>query len=102
MNVIRKINRYFLDVMKNDHRFLFSREMGNIRTCKKARLQKPIKLELSGYYSFCHFSSCLKMKNQLGTVSSSHFLQNVLIETSSVCFKHFKTSYLVLCHFLMS
>ena len=26
-----------------DHRFLFSREMGNIRTCREVRLQKPIK-----------------------------------------------------------
>ena len=54
---MRKINLYFIDIMKNgqifpskvchfqyDHRFRFSREMGNIRTCKEIRLQKLIKL----------------------------------------------------------
>ena len=59
---MRKINRYFFDVMKNgqifpskvchfqyDHRFLFSREMGNTVSCKEIRLQKLIKLRLSGY-----------------------------------------------------
>ena len=34
------------------------------------------------------FSIC-KMKGHLGRVSPSHFLQNVLIETSCVCFKKF-------------
>ena len=34
------------------------------------------------------FDIC-KMKGHLGRVSSSHFLQNVLIETSCVCFKNF-------------
>ena len=50
------MNLYFSDVMKNglifpskvchfqfDHRFHFSRKMGNIRTCMEARLQKPAK-----------------------------------------------------------
>ena len=37
----------------------------------------------------------------MGRVSPSHFLQNVLIETSNVCFKNFYISHLVLCHFLM-
>ena len=59
--VLRKINLYFFDVMKNgqvfpskvchfqhDHKSLFSREMGNIRTCKEIRLQKLIKFGLSG------------------------------------------------------
>ena len=59
--VARKINLYFFDVMKNgqiffskvchfqyDNRFLFSREMGNIRSCKEVRLQKLIKFRLSG------------------------------------------------------
>ena len=58
--VIRKINIFF-GVTNNgqifpskvchfqyDHRFLFSREMGNIRTCKEIRLQKLIKFILSG------------------------------------------------------
>ena len=52
--VFRKINLYFFGVMKNghifplkvrhfqyDHRFLFSREIGNIRTWKEIRLKKP-------------------------------------------------------------
>ena len=68
----RKINLYVLDVMKNDqifpskvchfqydHRFPFSREMGNIRRCKEVHLQKRIKFGLPGYYSFWHLSSCL-------------------------------------------
>ena len=42
------------------------------------------------------------MKSQLGRVSSSLFLQNVLIETSSNCFEKFLICYLVLCHFLIS
>ena len=50
----------FFDLMKNgqifpsnvfhfqyDHRFLFSTEMGNIRTCKEVWLQKLIKFKLS-------------------------------------------------------
>ena len=50
----------FFDVIKNgqifplnvihfpfDRRFLFSREMGNIRTCKEVRLQKLNKFRLS-------------------------------------------------------
>ena len=63
---------FFFDVMKNgqifpsnachfqyDHRFLFSREMGNIKTCKKMRLQKFVKFRLSwNYYSLWHLSSC--------------------------------------------
>ena len=35
------------------------------------------------------------MKNHLGTVFPSHFMQNDLTETSNV-------SYVVLCHFLIS
>ena len=62
----------FFDVMKNshffpskvchfhyNHRFLFSREIGNIRTYKEVRLQKLIEFRLSGQYSFWHFSSSL-------------------------------------------
>ena len=37
----------------------------------------------------------------MGRVSPSNFRQNVLIETSNVCFKNFYISHLVLCHFLM-
>ena len=47
------------------------------------------------------FGVC-KMEGHLGRVSPSHFLQNVLIETSCVCFKKFCISYRVLCHFLIS
>ena len=86
-SVIRKINLYFFDVMKNghifpskvchfqyDHGFLFSRETGNIREYKEVRL---------------------KMKNHLKRAFPSHFRQNVFIDTSNV-------SYLALWHFLMS
>ena len=52
-----------------DHKFLLSREMGSIRTSKEVRLQKR--------------------------VSPFHFLQNVLIETSNVCFENFQISYLL-------
>ena len=31
-----------------DNRFLFSREMGNIRSCKEVRLKKRVKFSLSG------------------------------------------------------
>ena len=85
--VMKKINLYFFDVMKNghifpskifhfqyDHRFLLSKKMGNIRPCKEVRL---------------------KMKNHLEIVFPSHFLLNVLIETSNI-------SYLILFLFLMS
>ena len=44
--------------------------------------------------SIC-FGIC-KMKGYLGRVSPSHFLQNVLIETSCVCFKNYQISYRVL------
>ena len=53
--------------------FLFSREMGNIGSCKEVRLQKAINFKLSGQYSFQHCSKFLKMKNYLGRVSLSHF-----------------------------
>ena len=62
--VIRKISLYFFDVIKNgkmfpskvchfhnDSRFLFNREMWNIRSYKEVRLQKLIKFKLSGQYS---------------------------------------------------
>ena len=57
----RKINLFFFDVMKSgqtfpskvchfqyNDRFLFSREMGNIRTCKEVCLRKPLQFRLSG------------------------------------------------------
>ena len=46
------------------------------------------------YKDSIRFGIC-KMKGHLGRVSPSHFLQNVLIETSCV-------SYSVLCNFLIS
>ena len=33
---------------QNDSRFLFSREIGNIRNCKEVRLEKIVKFRLSG------------------------------------------------------
>ena len=42
----RKKNLYCFDVIKNCH--IFGREMGNFRTCKELRLQKPIKFRLPG------------------------------------------------------
>ena len=92
----------FFDVTKNgqifpskvchfqyDHRFLLSREMGNIRTCKEVRLPKLTQFKLSLQYSFWHISSCLQMNNNLRTISPSYFLQNILIKISNVCFKSF-------------
>ena len=106
--VFRKMNLYFLTSLNSktfpsnsyhfqyNHRLLFSREIRKIRTCKKIRMQKLIKFRLSGEYSFWdfssflwHFSSFLKMKNHMKKVSPFHSLQNVLIETSNVCFKSF-------------
>ena len=70
--VIRKMNLYSFDFLSNGqifaskvrncqyyHRFLFGREMWNIRTCKEKRLQKLIKFGLSRYYLFWHLSNCL-------------------------------------------
>ena len=84
--VTRIINLYFFGRHENRqifpskvcyfqyvNRFLSTREMGNIRSCKEVRLQKLIKFRLWGYYSFWNFSSCLKLKNHLGRVSPSHF-----------------------------
>ena len=42
----RKKNLYCFDIIKNCH--IFGREMGNFRTCKELRLQKPIKFRLPG------------------------------------------------------
>ena len=64
--VARQINVYFLDVMKNgqifssrichsqyDHRLSFSRDMGNIKTCKEIRLQKHrLNLDCQGSIRF--------------------------------------------------
>ena len=61
--VVRKANIYyylFFDVMdviffpskvshfQYDHRFVFKREMENIRSCQEVRLQNLIKFRLSG------------------------------------------------------
>ena len=47
----------------DDRRFLFSRKMENIRTCKKVRLKKLVKFRLPGKYQFWYLSSCLKTKS---------------------------------------
>ena len=100
-------NLYFFEVMRNsqifppkvchfkyDHRFVFSREMENIRTCRKVRLQKLNKFRLSGWYSFWDFLTCLKTKNHLGRRNfSSPFLQNIKFCSYEVLFQlHFKTT----------
>ena len=64
----------------------FSREMHSIRTCKNVHLEKAVKFRLSGYYSFWNFSNSWRMENHLRRVSSSHFLESILIETSNVLF----------------
>ena len=95
--VARNINLYFLTSWKMAFFQMFvifnmirdSFLMGNIRTWKKVRLQKLIKFILSGKYSFWYFSSCLQMKDHLGRVFPSHFLQNVLTETSNIFLKNF-------------
>ena len=107
--VTRKIKFYFVDVMKNghirpskichfhfDHRFIFNRE---IRSITKISLQKRIKFGCPGYICFGIYQDTYKRK--IG-VYPSHFLQNILIEASNVCFKNFQISYLALLHFLMS
>ena len=73
-----------------ENRFLFNREMGNIRSCKEVRLQKFIKSRLSKQNSFWHFLSQLRITDQLGRVFPSNFLKNVLTETSNICFKKFQ------------
>ena len=58
-NLYKKNKSLFSDVIKNGQifpskvwhcqyglRFAFSRELGNIRTCKEARLQEPIEFRL--------------------------------------------------------
>ena len=77
-----------------DHRFVFSREMENMRTCRKVRLQKLNKFRLSGWYSFWDFLTCLKKKNHLGRRNfSSPFLQNIKFCSYEVLFQlHFKTT----------
>ena len=72
-----KNNHIFLSKVfhfQYDQRFLFSREMGNIRAYKDLRLS---------------------IKNRLARAFPFHLLQYVVTETSN-------NYYLVLCHFLMS
>ena len=60
-----------------------------ITIVKLENLYEFSQIVLSGWYSVWHFLSWLKMKNHLGWVSPSHFPDNVLIETSNICFKKF-------------
>ena len=52
---------------------------------KEKNLQKSIKFGCKDIICF----DIGKMKGHLGRVSPSHFLQNLLIGTSCVCFKSF-------------
>ena len=80
--VIRKIN--YFDVMQNvqiylseivyfehDHRFPFSREMGNIRSCKEVRL---LKLQVVRIVFLLAFLKLLKNEDSFGESFSFPFL----------------------------
>ena len=75
-----KTNVQILEIgnFEHDHRLILSREMGSIRSCKEVTLQNL-------FNSSCQNSIHL----DIFEVSSSHFLQNILIETSNICFKKF-------------
>ena len=78
-----------------DHRLFLSIEMGNIRSCKKARLEKSIKIYVFKIVFVLVFL-------QLRKFFPSPFMQDVLKETQNICFKNSWISYLLLCHFFMS
>ena len=52
-------------------------------------MQNVTKARLLEQSSFWHFTSYLKIKNRLGRVSSSHFLENVLIKGFNIFFQNF-------------
>ena len=83
-----------------DHRFLFSREKGNIRSCMEVRLFNLLNLGCQENFRFGIFPVAYKMRNHLGWVYPSHFLQNVSIKTLNIYFKNFWISYLVLYFFM--
>ena len=80
-------------------KFVFNKY--NKQMCYKEKMYVFKNLLNLDYKDSIRFGIC-KMKGHLGRVSPSHFLQNVLIETSCVCFKNYQISYRVLCHFLIS
>ena len=109
----------FFDVMKNgqifpakvflfpyDHRFCFSREMGNIGTCREVRLQKPITFSQDSIVKIVlvlAFFKLLKNEESFGKNFFFPFSAKCLDRMSSnICFKNFKDSYLLLYQFLMS
>ena len=55
----------------------------------KVCLQKPIKFIFVRTAFVLVFFKLLKNEESFGRISPSHFLQNLLIETSNVCFKNF-------------
>ena len=85
--VIRKINLYFLASWKIATFSLQKFVIYNLIT-------DSFLIEKCGKNIREYNEVRLKMKNRLGRVFPSHFLQNIFIETSNV-------SYLVLFHFLM-
>ena len=80
-------------------KFVFNKY--NKQMCYKEKMYVFKNLLNLDYKDSIRFGIC-KMKGHLGRVSPSHFLQNVLIETSCVCFKNYQISYRVICHFLIS
>ena len=80
--VITKVNLFFFGDTKKvqifpseighferDHRFLFSKQMGNIRSCNEVRQQKLVKFRLSGLY-FEDLYSLWRILTSVDTVSS--------------------------------
>ena len=76
--VTRKINLYIFDVVKN----------GQIFPSEVCYFQYGYKLQTPNKFP--------KYKNIFGRFSPFHFLQNILIQTSNICFKKIWISCLVL------
>ena len=111
--VIRKINLYFFDVMKNDqifssnvchfqydHRFFFSREMGIIRMRKELRLQRLVYLVCQDSTRLGIYQVAYKWRIIWEEFLFPIFLKIFWIETSNVCFKNFQIFDIALCHLL--
>ena len=91
-----EINIFIFDVIKNgqifpsnvchcqyDHRFIFSRE-----ACKEYVCKTVVNLDCRDSIRFTFFKLLYK-KDYLERDFPFHFLQNILIETSNICFKNF-------------
>ena len=68
-----------------DHRFLFSREMQNIRRYKEIRLQNLLNLDCQ---NSIRFGIVKLLINDQSFRKNFAFQQNVLTETLKVCFKN--------------